>query len=385
MQPISERPSVDVAALYTPGLIIPKTKRIHGKPLPTSFEFLPDAASVSDLVSPWKNEILAIAGAAGLTFDAVAARVASLMGSLTPEETWNREAEQQLRRRMDNADIKYPYRRLRFAQTRRAVFVVVAELADAGRLSKAALSSFELMFRTYDPELVTFRPSARPREIVAVTRAQYDEFKQAWVADVRQFDTATLCRQVAHLFVIAEKSKLKPSGTGTATETRISVVCSTSLGLPDPDIEQNRFFPSLMRETVSTYYDSSSDVAGLPVLEHNGWGYDTPGDGWLALDAALARSFGWQPCPDRLLTWIHNGQIMSQTVWWADGLFEQSMPYYRKSEVGEGWLVLASPEAMEAVKSHIGEMQRIVSVKREIIESDFQPFCETIYRRVSTE
>jgi hypothetical protein len=378
---ISERPAIDVGTLYDPGLFVPKTKPLHGKPLATSFDFLPDPVSVSDLVSPWENEIRVIAKAAGLTFDAVAARVATLMKSLAPEENWNRDAEQELRRRMENARFEYPFRRLLFAQLRRAVFAVIAELADAGRVSESALKAFEAVFRTYDPQLVHCRPIARPHEIVAVTCPQYNEFKRAWVTDIYQFDTTTLCGQVGAQFVLAEKSMLKPSGNGTPTETRMSVLCPGSLRLPSSNMEQHRFFPSLMRETVSTYYDCSSEVPEFPVVEHNGWGYDTPGDGWLAIDPALARSLDWQPCSDRLYAWTANGQIMIETVWWTEGIFEQSMPYYRKSEVGEGWLVLASPDAMKALKSHFGEVQRIVTVKRQIIESDFQPFFETIYRR----
>jgi hypothetical protein len=379
--PIAERPKIDVDTLYAPGLIEPKAKTLHGKPMATSFDFLPEAASVEDLVSPWHDEIRAIAKAAGLAFDAVAARVATLMRILTPEQEWNRDAEQALRGRMENEGVKYPFRRLRVMQSRRAVFTVLAELADAGRVSDSALKTFETTLRTYDPELVKFRPKARPHEVANMLCPEYSEFKRTWVNDVRQLDTNVLCQKLGDQTVLAEKSMLKPSGNGTPTETRISVLCVASLGLPESDVKQERFFPSLMRETVSTYYGCPSEVPKIPVLEHNGWGYDTPGDGWLALDPGLASCLGWQPRHDRLLAWEHNGQIMVETVWWADGLFEQSMPYYRKSEVGEGWLVLASREAMQTIQAHLGELQRIVSVRRQIIEADHQPFSETFYCR----
>jgi energy-coupling factor transporter ATP-binding protein EcfA2 len=380
MPPIPERPAIELGTLYSPGIFVPKTKPIQGKPPATSFEFLPDAVNVADLVSPWENEIRVIAGSAGLQYEAVAARVATLMKSLAPEKTWNREAEQDLRRRMKNARVEYPFRRLRFAQARRAVFTVLAELVDARRISDSDLKTAETMFRTYDPNVLTFRPSARPREIDRVACPQYNDFKRTWVTHIDDFDATTFCRRVGDQVVIAEKSMLKPSGTGTPTETRMSVLCATSFGTPSPHVEQHRFFPSLTRETILTYYECAADVPEFPALEHNGWGYDTPGDGWLAFNPTLASALGWHPCPDRLLAWTYNGQPMVQTMWWADGVFEQSMPYYRKLEVGEGWLVLASPDAMKALKFHLGATQFIVTVKRQIIESDYQPFSRTIYR-----
>jgi hypothetical protein len=161
----------------------------------------------------------------------------------------------------------------------------------------------------------------------------------------------------------------------------MSALCPISFGWPGSGVKPERFFPSLVRETITTYYSFDSPFRDMPVFEHNGWGYDTPGDGWLGLNTVLARSFGWTPRLDRLLAWEHNGQIMIETVWWADGLFEQSMPHYRKSEVGEGWLVLASPEAAQTIKAHLGELRRIVSARRQIVEADLQTFADTFHCR----
>jgi len=36
---------------------------------------------------------------------------------------------------------------------------------------------------------------------------------------------------------------------------------------------------------------------------------------------------------------------MVESIWWVEGLLEQSFPRY-DNEVGEGWLVLARPEAL---------------------------------------
>jgi hypothetical protein len=54
---------------------------------------------------------------------------------------------------------------------------------------------------------------------------------------------------------------------------------------------------------------------------------------------------------------------MIESVWWLDGLIDQSPPHL-DNEVGEGWLVVASQEAWEAIKSRIGKLKRMISVER---------------------
>jgi hypothetical protein len=115
----------------------------------------------------------------------------------------------------------------------------------------------------------------------------------------------------------------------------------------------------------------------LPVVRHWGPGYDTPGDGWIAFDPSVAREIGWVPSEQGFLAWERDGQLMVETVWWNDGLIDQQMPFYRKSEVGEGWLVVGSGQAFSDVQAHFGPLKRVGVVSREIFTNRTERHCES--------
>jgi hypothetical protein len=54
---------------------------------------------------------------------------------------------------------------------------------------------------------------------------------------------------------------------------------------------------------------------------------------------------------------------MVESIWWADGPFEASPPHVDQ-EVGQGWLVVASPEALAAIKTLFPDLSRVLTVER---------------------
>ena len=54
---------------------------------------------------------------------------------------------------------------------------------------------------------------------------------------------------------------------------------------------------------------------------------------------------------------------MVESIWWVEGLLEQSFPRY-DNEVGEGWLVLARPEALSLIIGRFPLLERVLEVER---------------------
>jgi hypothetical protein len=54
---------------------------------------------------------------------------------------------------------------------------------------------------------------------------------------------------------------------------------------------------------------------------------------------------------------------MVESIWWADG-FTGHFPSHFDDEVGEGWLVVASQAAWDAIKSQLGPLKRRVHIER---------------------
>ena len=57
---------------------------------------------------------------------------------------------------------------------------------------------------------------------------------------------------------------------------------------------------------------------------------------------------------------------MAKSVWWSDGVTEQSMEFWKQCEVAEGWLVVVTEEAVAQLEESIGEMAYVGSWTRTI-------------------
>ncbi|WP_254510274.1 hypothetical protein [Anatilimnocola floriformis] len=369
LAPIESHQAVSLHSGYQGRAIVPGTVELDGGTKPSSFGIFPDSLDPYDLVSPWRLEVETIAKAAGLQFEGVLMRIIEFMRKISAESTWNSEAEKILRRQMDNAKLAFPYRRPRWTQGRRAIFHVLAELSDGGRLPAEGLNVFEEILRRYDADLVFRRPLTRPSVIRSTICPKYNEFNTTWVSEGQSLGIGELCTTIGGRTVVAELTSLKPAGNAMPSEKRASSLFPKSVKTPRPSADKSRFFPCLVRQLVKTYHDSSSETDGFPAVVHLGYGYDTPGEGWVAFDPGLARSLGWQPSDKGYLAWERDGELMVETMWWNDGCLDHAMPFYRKLEVGEGWLVVASEDALHQIEARIGPLKRVCAITREVFEN----------------
>jgi hypothetical protein len=133
----------------------------------------------------------------------------------------------------------------------------------------------------------------------------------------------------------------------------------------------------LKRELVSSYSECRDIAEECLAISHLGLGYDTPGSEWLAFNPSLAQAIGWRNDSSRLFCWKLAGDILVESLWWTDSLPSQEMPFYRKTEVAEGWLVLASEKALRALEEAVGPLKRIGVLTREIYDQSRQRASET--------
>lgn len=71
-------------------------------------------------------------------------------------------------------------------------------------------------------------------------------------------------------------------------------------------------------------------------------------DGCIALHPAAARAAGMEPDDEDPLAWRLHGELAVRSRWWRSG-FAAWPPWSDTDEVGEGWLVVASAAALEAL------------------------------------
>jgi hypothetical protein len=289
-------------------------------------------------------------------------RGARLMGELVPVEEWNAAGERWLFRRLDNARLRYSYRRPRSDVAFWATYRLIGELWWAGEIETWLAARLVADLRLCDPALALVEPAQRPPEIPTIETGIWgNDQTNAWLGAANDA-LATLPEIVGDRMVLAESSELEAvAAHGKRRERRLAVLCARR----DARRPHSELIPHDGRCRVADYPDSTAARPGCPVIGHPlGSTDENPAGAWVALDPALALSMDWSLAPDGMFRWRDaGGSLMAETVWWQDGPAGLGGPLPEDC-VGEGWLVLATPDAWVAVSARLGEVVRVCSVIR---------------------
>ena len=176
--------------------------------------------------------------------------------------------------------------------------------------------------------------------------------------------------------VLAERTQLKRLYWETPTEIRRVVTSRASKYLPTA-LDDRKFFYTIGYRYLEEYGTPELRAASSPIIvARQTFGYDSPGQDWIALNPAIALGLGWKLAKEGLFRWTdEDGNIMVESIWWVDGPLGYPPPRF-DDEVGEGWLVLASESALEQIAAKCGSIRRLIAVERE-----YQPRRgETVHR-----
>jgi len=289
---------------------------------------LPDSDDPIDLLFPFDLQIGFVAEEARLPKVNMFHRAVQIMRQLAPQETWSAQG--------DNV------------------------------LGLSSLHRLDSVLRFYDPVMMLAEPKQRPSDISPISGLhQYEGCNEGWLERVDRTGELVSFKTLDENIVLAEKTALKHLDWERPTEIRRSVVCPSATTKPNSDYEHDSFFHTVTNRLVMEYLDIGVDATPTPlILHHIAYGYDSCGADWLALNPYVGYLVGWKLANDGLFRWVDDEeQVMVESIWWVDGLFEQSPPHLNE-EVGAGWLVVASPTAWAAIRSQFNSLKRIVKVER---------------------
>ena len=349
----------------------PQALYIPEDSLPTSpGEPMLDSEDPHRIVSPLNSQISVVSQAAGIPEEITLRRVVMVMHSLGERDsTWSANAEKKLQSYLRSVGIRLPFLRPRARLARRALFHVVAELCDAGRLTNGDESSLEIVLRTYDPEMVFAEPKPRPDPLQQMADLAYDVDAFAWVEGAEEALECTVWSPQEGTLVLAEETHFRSQRSWDAPiEERYSLIQTTANRGPEISSEPTEMFGATLKGLVSEYssMDACSDESGI-VMRNLDYGYDTPGADWLAFDPALARELGWSLSPNGFFRWVDSqGCIMVESIWWTDGLLPLRSVGHDKGAAGEGWYVIASTQAADSIQRKLGPLNRRSVVVRRI-------------------
>lgn len=358
-------PSRNLPTIYD--LTLPPTRSdlIADRPILSEFA-LPDTHQPQELLSPFTFQLDAIADLARIPKVNIYHRAAQIMHALAPEQSWSAAAENRLRSILDSSGLRFPFRRPRAVIARRAMFHVVAELLDAGRLTMVQAAEIEAMLRFYDPQLLLIPARRRPAAVPPVPRRErYSERNEEWIERVDESRTALKQRTAEGRMILAEQTTLRILDWGLPTENRLADLRAGSA--PRADDTADRFFYNVLPGLVEEY--PTLGVGGDPpplIIRNNAYMFDTWGATWIALNPFVGEQLGWRPAGEGLFTWEDMaGRRVVETVWWADGLIGHCPPHF-DDEVGEGWLVLADKEACAAIRERFPRCKRYIRIERHL-------------------
>jgi hypothetical protein len=176
----------------------------------------------------------------------------------------------------------------------------------------------------------------------------------------------SLSTRMDDFVVVGEETVLAHLVWGKPSETRMQNVALVGSEYNAAKTTEETFFEKVVRRTLSDYSKIYMGRHGpIPlVVRHASYGYDTPADNWLALNPMVGHALGWTLVADGYFHWVdHEGRTMAQSVWWIDGLLAHRPPKF-DDEVGEGWLVLTSPEAFRLISTEFGSLERHALIQR---------------------
>lgn len=307
---------------------------------------LPDAEDPAVLSGPYREHLRAVAREAGLSVDNVMHRALQFMRDPILGN-WTRAGENAMKEHLSAVGLEFTYTRPRARAARYALDRVVAELMDARLLTDQSVSHLAPLLRIHDARLMSVDPIRRPEWISPIEGLEPHRVPDAWLESIRA--TWSLS---SNPIVLAEETTLSRRGLEVATEVRRVALAP----------ERGEFLQELINATIDGYEVTVIADETL-VLRNSVRGIETPGAEWLALNPSVAKGLNWHLSDEGLFRWLDSdANVMAESMWWKDGLIGHVAR--NNVEVGEGWLVLISPEGLHSLTAHVGELRRTMRVTR---------------------
>ena len=331
--------------------------------LPPGASF-PDSDDPLEMVRPFQNDFELLSDLSGIPQQNLINRAAVLIKTLPPMENWNKEAEEDMKAYLNAANLKLTYHRLRPQQALRALNHVAAELADAGKLDDRALAAVKHLFIQHDRTMSCIEPAQRPADIVLPDSEKMGFYRDKdWVnKGADSFALMPECFLDGRI-VLAELTRICHLDWEMPTEYRFSMLCHPDKTLPEELRDAYQFFPYKSYWSAEDYPQFINSKEPAIAIYGNPRTVELGGQEWLSFNPTLALHLGWKSSNTGMFQWEDTeGCTSGESMYWKDGPIKRLPP--RHDECSEGWIVLASVDAQEKIKSILRPIVRCKVVTR---------------------
>ena len=365
---------LELPEIPLPNITIPLEALPEGQPLPDSNDPL-------ELIRPFQKRFEMLSELTDIPLQNLVARAVTLMNTLKPRDEWNKHAEEKFRGWMKAAHLEISFVRPRVAVALRAFGQVLTELADAQFLDERPLSFLQNFTRLHDPTLSLLTPIPRPPEIIAPNGEEMGPYpRKDWVNSGAEAFPLVLDVLSDERIVLGELSRFVNLDWGRPREDRQAMICHVDWPSPDTLDDALEFLPFSSEWFAWDYpHLAKSQIWPSTIIRGYRFQVELTADDWLAMHPDIPLSLGWRLATEGLFRWVDaKGTIMVESIRWQDGSIHNHSPRLREVS-SEGWLVVASPQAVELIAQAVGPAVRLSVIFRQYRDQDKRDEKEIVH------
>jgi hypothetical protein len=215
---------------------------------------------------------------------------------------------------------------------------------NAIKVPSGAEQYYDFLYPIYDPELELRQAVERPVELGVLNRNLWDDQGKAWLNGENADSWSDYPEYVDGLHIIGERTMfIRPEWEWPREERRRGLIIGPC------DYSQTQECLNTSHElTFKGYLRGEGQREEQLIILNSERQLVGPAYRWAAINCSFARKLGWSPSEDEPFKWVDSsGNLMVKSVYWRDGWICISPP--RFESLGEGWLVLSTPEGFKSI------------------------------------
>jgi hypothetical protein len=243
---------------------------------------------------------------------------------------------------------------------REAAMRILGRRALSGEVPSGAEHAYNYLYPIYDPTIELRQAIERPVELQAMDWERSNDYGNGWRSGENADSWANYPELVDGLHIIGERTWLIRPDWERPREERYRGLIIGPCDAP------------LTRDCLQTSYELTFDR----YMRGEGQEHEQlivlnserqlvgPAYRWAAINCTFARALGWRPSDDdEPFTWVdYRGNLMVKSVYWKDGWIWLEPP--RFEPLGEGWLVLATEQGIESMRTASNNIESHLWVER---------------------
>lgn len=266
----------------------------------------------------------------------------------TSEHDMTDEADSRLRTHLDKIYLKMSFLHTYSEGVLNGIMEAAGELLDSSSMTLEALRP---VFTLYDYAVSTWSVEEKPTFIHHIEIDEYHILPKNWENEASKCSRLnTTLADYSSKVVIGESTLLTSTNDGLPSEEYLQMI------VPEGFANEGRnFFGDMPYHRLSKdYYHLRCHECQPPVVIRESFFVQfSHKTSWIAFNPQLAKELNWEPMEDCLFGWKNkDGELMVESIYWNHGN-TQNMGL-RWTESGEGWIVVATPKAVESIKQFYG-------------------------------